>query len=97
MASGFVVERSGLFLRLLAQEHAAPLERGYSFWIGIALILLGPVFSIIAIMQYRKTLRTLKPIEIPEGYAVNLSMLANLTVAVLGTALIFYLFQGPGL
>src|SRR5688572_29300945 len=75
MAFGFVVERFGLFMRLLEPQRAAPLERGYSYWIGIACILFGAVFSVIAIAQYRKVLRTLKPIEIPEGYAVNLSVL----------------------
>lgn len=97
MALGFVVERFGLFVRLLEPQRAAPLERGYSYWIGIACILLGAIFSVTAIVQYRKVLQTLKPIEIPEGYAVHLSVLANLAIAVLGTTLTVYLFHGPGL
>src|SRR5258706_16135845 len=95
MAFGFVVERFGLFMRFLQHQPAAPLERGYSYWIGIAFILLGVIFSLIAAAQYRKVLRTLKPIEIPEDYAVNLSVLANVAVAALGIALIVFLFHGP--
>ena len=97
MAFGFVIERFGLFLHLLAPQHSAILQRGFSYWIGIAFILLGALTALVAIVQYRKVLRTLKPIEIPEGYAVNLGVLANVAVAVLGIALIVYLFQGPAL
>ena len=41
-----------------------------------------------------KVLAGLKPVEIPEGYRVNLGVFTNLAVAVLGVALIVYLFQG---
>lgn len=97
MAFGFVIERFGLFIRLLEPHRVTALERGFSYWIGIAFILLGAVFSLLAIAQYRKVLRTLKPVEIPEGYAVQLSVLANLAVAALSIALTVFLFYGPNL
>lgn len=96
MAFGFVIERFGLFLHLLSPQHSAMLQRGFSYWIGIAFILLGAFVSLAAVAQYRKVLRTLKPIEIPEDYAVHLGVLANMAVAILGIALIVYLFHGPG-
>lgn len=95
MAFGFVVERFGLFMRLLEPERMSALERSYSFWIGLAFILLGAVFAIVSILQYRKVLRTLKPIEIPDGYGVYQSVFANVAVALLGMGLLVYLFQGP--
>jgi inner membrane protein YidH len=97
MAFGFVIERFGLFTNMLSPRQGEMLQRGVSFWIGIAFIVLGSLVSTISIAQYRKVLRTLKPIEIPEGYRTNWGVFANLAVAVLGAALIAYLFHGSGL
>ena len=98
MAFGFVIERFGLFFHMLSPEKSEPLQRSFSFWIGLAFILLGALASSVAIAQYRTVLRTLKPVEIPEGYRVNLGVLTNLAVAALGVVLIVYLFVlGPSL
>ena len=96
MAFGFVIERFGLFANMLLSRQGEVLQRGVSFWIGIAFIMLGSIVSTISIAQYRKVLRTLKPIEIPEGYRVNWGVFSTLAVAVLGATLIVYLFHGPG-
>jgi putative membrane protein len=93
MAFGFVIERFGLFLHLVSPQDGDLMQRGVSYWVGLAFIGLGALVSVIGIIQYRRVLRTLKPIEIPTGYAVNLGVLANLAVAVLGGALTIYLFQ----
>jgi putative membrane protein len=95
MAFGFVIERFGLFVRLLLLPAAAPALTGrVSLWIGVVFILMGSAVSVISVRQYRKVLATLKPVEIPDGYRVNLGVLANLAVSVLGVALILYLLQG---
>jgi putative membrane protein len=93
MAFGFVIERFGLFLHLVSPQDGDLMQRGVSYWVGLAFIGLGALVSVTGIIQYRRVLRTLKPIEIPTGYAVNLGVLANLAVAVLGGALTIYLFQ----
>jgi putative membrane protein len=93
MAFGFVIERFGLFVHMLAIQGANPLQRGMSFWVGLAFILLGALTSAAAITQYRRVLRNLKPVEIPEGYRVNLGVLANAAVAALGVFLTVYLFM----
>jgi putative membrane protein len=93
MAFGFVIERFGLFLHLVSPQDGELMQRGVSYWVGLAFIGLGALVSVTGIIQYRRVLRTLKPIEIPTGYAVNLGVLANLAVAVLGGALTIYLFQ----
>ena len=98
MAFGFVIERFGLFVHMLSPQKGEALQRSASFWIGLAFIVLGALAAAAAVAQYRTVLRTLKPIEIPEGYRVNLGVLANLAVATLGVALTVYLFaHGPGL
>jgi len=96
MAFGFVIERFGFFANMLSLRQGETLQRGVSFWIGIAFIVLGSIASTISPAQYRKVLRTLKPIEIPEGYRVNWGVFSTLAVAVLGATLIVYLFHGPG-
>lgn len=98
MAFGFVIERFGLLLHLLSPQKNEGLQRSFSFWIGIAFILLGALCAAAAIAQFRTVLRTLKPAEIPEGYRANMGVIANLAVAVLGLAISVYLFaHGPGL
>ena len=99
MAFGFVIERFGLFVHMLSLQNGETLQRNSSFWIGLAFIVLGALAAAAAaVVQYRTVLRTLKPIEIPVGYRVNLGVFVNLVVAILGAVLTVYLFvHGPGL
>jgi putative membrane protein len=92
MAFGFMIERFGLFVHMLSLQKDESLQRGFSFWIGLAFIVLGALTSAAAIAQYRTVLRTLKPVEIPEGYRANLGVVVNSAVAVLGVSLTVYLF-----
>ena len=94
MAFGFVIERFGLFITILIPNHNTPLQRGLSFWTGIAVVLLGAVVAAYSTVQYRKLLKTLKPIEIPEGYRTDPGVISNLLVAVLGVVLTIYFFEG---
>lgn len=98
MAFGFVIERFGLFVHMLAPQKAASLQRGFSFWIGMACIVAGVLTSVAAVSQFRTVLRALRPAEIPAGYRVNLGVLANSAVAALGVSLAVYLLvHGAGL
>lgn len=94
MAFGFVIERFGLFVTILLPQHAPPLQRGISFWTGLAFVLLGAWVASYSTVQYRRVLKSLKPIEIPEGYRTNPGVIANLVTALLGIILIIYFFQG---
>lgn len=98
MAFGFVIERFGLFLHMLA-PHAGGggLQRGVSFWIGLAFIMLGAVAALESLSQYRKVVRSLKPSELPDGYRNRMELILNLAVAVLGIALTIYLFLHGGM
>ena len=95
MAFGFVIERFGLFVSLLMpQQHNMPLQRGISFWTGLVFVLLGVFVALFSTLQYRKVLRTLKPVEIPEGYRTSPGVITNLMVAALGIVLTVYFFHG---
>ena len=98
MAFGFMIERFGLFVHMLMPQKGEMLQRGFSFWIGLAFILLGAFAAGAAIVQYRAVLRTLKPIEIPTDYRVNIGVFVNLIVTLLSLGLAIYLFiRGPAL
>jgi putative membrane protein len=94
MAFGFVIERFGLFVSILMPQHHAPMQRGISFWTGIAFVALGVFVAIFSTLQYRQVLRTLKPVEIPDGYRTDPGVITNLFVAILGIVLIAYFFHG---
>ncbi|OJW90873.1 DUF202 domain-containing protein [Thiobacillus sp. 65-1402] len=92
MAFGFVLERFGLFLHMLRQD-PHHVGRDLSFWIGVAFISLALLAIGFSIVQFRRVLRTLKPIEIPARYCTWSGMAMNLAVVVLGVALLAYLFS----
>jgi putative membrane protein len=95
MAFGFVIERSGQIVRNYAGDGSVPLSRGASFWLGVGLILLGALCSAIAVVQFRRVLSTLKPVEIPYGYRMQPGVVVNLLVALAGIVLCVYLFLEP--
>jgi putative membrane protein len=81
MAFGFVLERFGLFLHVLRQDPSHT-GRDLSFWIGIAFIALALVVIGFSIVQFRRVLKTLKPIEIPARYCTWSGIAMNLSVVV---------------
>lgn len=94
MAFGFVLERFGLFLHMLRPAHVeAGAGRDLSFWIGVAFIGLALIVMSFSIVQFRRVLRTLRPIEIPARYCTWSGMAMNLSVVLLGLALLAYLFS----
>jgi putative membrane protein len=94
MAFGFVIERFDLFLQVLNKKEVIHLQRHVSFFVGIAFILLASFLALYSIIQHRRILKTLKAIEIPQGYNLWTAMLTNGIVGVLGLILSLYLFKG---
>jgi putative membrane protein len=92
MAFGFVLERFGLFMHMLRQDTEHP-GRDLSFWIGIAFIALALWTIGFSVVQFRRVLKTLKPVEIPARYCTWSGIAMNLAVVVLGFALLAYLFS----
>jgi putative membrane protein len=94
MAFGFVIERFGLFIHIFMPKDEQTLQRDASLWVGVAFIMLGAVVAVLSAIQYRRVLKTLKPVEIPEGYWVNLGIVTNLILAGFGVAISIYFFSG---
>ena len=94
MAFGFAIERFGLFLHMFLLSQGDDARRSGSFWVGVSFILFGAVVAALSVIQYRGVLKTLRPIEIPEGYWVNMGAYTNLLVATFGTAMVGYFFFG---
>ena len=94
MGFGFVIERFGLFMHIFMAAEGKTWQRDTSFWVGIAFILLGALVGVVSVLQYQRVLKTLKPVEIPEGYWVNIGVYTNLAVAAFGVAITFYFFYG---
>ena len=92
MAFGFVLERFGLFLHVLRGDSGHP-GRDVSFWLGVAFIVLALAVIGFSIVQFRRVLKTLKPVEIPERYCTWSGIAMNVAVVVLGLALLAYLFS----
>ena len=94
MAFGFLIERFGLFLQIMGREEVKVFQRHISFVVGIAFILLASYVALASIVQHRRVLDTLKPVEIPAGYNTQLGMVTNGIVGVLGILLSIYLSRG---
>ena len=85
MAFGFLIERT----TLLAPRAAGGAP--FALWIGLAFVLLGVALSVLSIVQYRRSVATLRPVEIPPGYWVNLSVYVSAAIGLLGVALAVFL------
>lgn len=91
MAFGFTIERFGLFIEMLAPDKSDPAHRSYSFWIGLAFVLLGVVSAFASAQQYQSLVRTLDSSQVPAGHRLPLGLFTNLAVAAFGILLMVYL------
>jgi putative membrane protein len=92
MGFGFVVARFGLFLRewSAAQNLDHHSRHGVSLWLGIALVGLGVVLNLAALIRYRRYLRQLAQGIMPEAKP-SLETAVAVTLAVIGVAATIYL------
>jgi len=82
IALGFFIDRAAL----MAEGGGV-----FATAIGIAFLILGVALNILSVVQYRRSLATLRPAEIPAGYWLNLAVFTSLAVALLGLLLAAYL------
>lgn len=87
MGFGFVVERFGLFLRMVTAQPLTASQRGFSLWLGVALLLMGALVSVISAMQFRTVVRGLGALEIPRGYWTGVGVWLNFLLALIALAL----------
>ena len=91
MAFGFMIERFGLFLRILEPNSQHLPTHNVSAWIGLAFIILGGILCLLSSIQYWRFLRTLKTVEIPERYWTFLPIFNNLVLMLISVVLIAYM------
>lgn len=91
MAFGFVIERFGIFLQILTTTVQSRPQHGVSVGIGLIFILFGGVLCLLSTIQHRRVLRSLRPVEIPQGYWVNLPVAMNAALMLLSLVLSGYL------
>lgn len=95
MGFGFVVERFGLFLQLVAHAPPSAVHRGFTLWIGVALLLLGAAANLIGIQQFRRVAKSFGADEIPLGYWTDASTWLGLALTAIALALVTYFVWAP--
>ena len=98
MGFGFVVERFGLFLQLVAHQSESSGQRSFSLAAGVLLLLLGAAVALISARQFRQVAKNLDPSVIPPGYWTQIGVVLNVFIALiaLGLALRFVLAARSG-
>ena len=98
MGFGFVVERFGLFLQLVAHQSVSNSQRGFSLAAGVMLLLLGAAVALISARQFRQVAKNLDPSVVPPGYWTQVGVVLNVLIALLalGLALRFLLAAQSG-
>jgi putative membrane protein len=82
MGFGFVVERFGLFLQLVAHQPLSGSQRGFSLGLGVLLLLLGAAVALISARQFRQIAKSLDPAVVPPGYWTHVGVGLNIIIAV---------------
>lgn len=90
MGFGFVVERFGLFLQLVARIPVSLLHRGFTLWVGVALMLLGIATNVIAIIQFSTVVKGFGAAEIPLGYWTDAGSWISGALTVVTLVLVIY-------
>jgi putative membrane protein len=85
---GFVVERFGLFMRVLAGGARLPHGHAHtSLVFGLLFMLSGALVALLSTWQYRAFLRALSEPEIPRGHKTWPGPLMNILLAVAALAM----------
>jgi putative membrane protein len=87
MGFGFVVERFGLFLQMVAHQSLAGGQRSFSLGIGVLLLVLGAAVALLSARQFSQVARDLDPTVVPPGYWTHIGVALNVIIALI--ALIF--------
>jgi putative membrane protein len=94
MGFGFVVERFGLFMRMVTGQPATAVDRVFSLWLGVALLTMSAVVFWFAAVQFRRVVNALGEKEIPPGYTTEAAVWLNGGLALIALALAVYFVAG---
>ena len=87
MGFGFVVERFGLFLQMVAHQSESAGQRSFSLATGVLLLLLGAAVALISARQFRAVAKNLDPAVVPPGYWTQVGVALNVVIAVIASML----------
>lgn len=88
---GFVIERFGLFMRMMAAGAApSPVHGHASLLFGVIFLLLGSLIAAASALQFRRFIRELSAPEIPRGYVLWLGPFVNLSLAAVALLLVMW-------
>jgi putative membrane protein len=87
MGFGFVVERFGLFLQMMAHQPLSGSQRSFSLGLGVLLLLSGAAIALISARQFRQVLKNLDPAVVPPGYWTQVGVGLNVTLALIAVLL----------
>jgi putative membrane protein len=87
MGLGFVVERFGLFLQLVAHQSESSGQRSFSLAAGVLLLLLGAAVALISARQFRQVAKNLDPAVVPPGYWTQVGVILNVLIALIAMGL----------
>jgi len=96
MGFGFVVERFGLFLQLVAHQSLAGGQRSFSLAVGVLLLGLGAVVALVSARQFRQVARDLDPSVVPPGYWTQTGVVLNVIIAVIALAFAVHFLMASG-
>jgi putative membrane protein len=92
MGLGFVIERFGLFIKLMGHESPLPDSQStLSLYIGVGFILLGAGTALLSALQFVVFIKTLGAQEKPRGHISWLPPAVNVFLSVSATALSVWL------
>ncbi len=86
MGFGFVVERFGLFLQMVAHQPTPSAQRSFSLAIGVVLLVLGAAVALISARQFHRVARDLDPAVVPPGYWTQVGVALNVIIALIAVA-----------
>ena len=85
---GFVVERFGLFVRMINATHTVVEESTKpTLWFGVFFLVLGALVSALAAWQYQRFVFTLTHPEVPRGHYTWMGPALNYALAIAGLAM----------
>ena len=87
MGFGFVVERFGLFLQMVAHQPESGGQRSFSLSAGVLLLVLGAAVALISARQFRQVAKNLDPGVVPPGYWTQIGVILNVVIAVIALVL----------
>jgi putative membrane protein len=91
MGFGFVVARFGLFLKEMSQQTPGVKSYGFSLWAGSAMVLLGAVMNIAAVVRHIEMMRKINRGESVATEPSIIAITVGIVLGLVGIAMVVFL------